>query len=131
MNLEELKKQVNKVMEENKPTVIYNSESDKVIRETEKQLTSAGLKQEFSVNLAMIFDEGLEESMLADGKFKLSEYQLIWGSTGDENFRLILKNIPYNNPKILLSLPEQHKNSIAPKIDNFLYLLKNHFQNKS
>lgn len=124
MNLEDLRNKVNSIMEENKPTVIYNTEEDKLIRETELQLTSSNLKQEFSVNLAELIDKS-PESLLANGKFKLNQYQLIWGNTGEETFRLILKNIPFNNPKVLIKLPQNYKAEITPALHRFLEKIKN------
>lgn len=121
--LDELKKNIDQVMQDNKPKVIYNSESDKKIRELELELTQLQLKSPFSVNLKALTNNE-SDPLFCNGQFKESQYALEWSKWSDNNYRLILRNIPYNNPKLLLTLPENYKESIAINLEVFCEKLK-------
>ena len=117
--LDQLRNDISKVMEENKPTVAYNQPWDKAIRECELELTSLELKKPFEVNLNLLTAND-ENPLLCGGKFKENEYSVQWNKDTSGNFRLILRNIPYNNPKVLISLPDNYKEFVSAYLNSFL-----------
>lgn len=56
--LDQLRNDINKVMEENKPKVVYNKPWDKLIRECELELTSLEYKMPFTINLNQLTQNG-------------------------------------------------------------------------
>lgn len=128
--LDQLRNDINKVIEENKPKVVYNKPWDKVIRECELELTKLELKTSFEINLNVV-TKNEDNPLLCSGKFKENEYSLQWNTDKDGNYRLILKNIPYNNPKILITLPDSYKEYISNYLKQFIeFLLKSFHQEK-
>ncbi|EQC50636.1 hypothetical protein [Bacteriovorax sp. DB6_IX] len=125
--LEDLKNQINQIMEENKPAVVLNSDADKTIRELEKEITSSGLKSNFEIRLSDLAPEKAELK-LAGGQFTYTDYSLSWKHIGDENFRLILTNLPHKNAKILLKTPLQFKEAITELLPVFSEKLANQFK---
>ena len=124
--LEELKRSVQKVMDENKPAVVYNSESDRLIREVEAELIRLQLKTPFNINLNSL-TQNSPDALLCNGKFTESQYSLEWADLNNKGFRLILRNIPYNNPKILITLPDNIKDFISPYLKPFCEHLNKSF----
>lgn len=112
-----LKGQINKIMENNKPDVIFNTKSDRLIRECEKELTSAGLKQKVSFTIDSLKPE-IRDEKFGSGSFARWQYELSW-QEWEGNFRLVLKNIPHNNSKLLIKLPEDFKADTAQLIESF------------
>lgn len=119
--LDELKNQMNKIMEENKPRVVYNSPEDRRIREVESELYKAEVKVPFSVTVGELAPE-LAQQPLAGGTFKRSEYGLSWQEDSKGDYRLILTNLPHKNAKVLITLPDHFKKEILPLLDEFLRL---------
>ncbi len=124
--LEELKRSVQKVMDDNKPAVVYNSESDRLIREVEAELIRLKLKTPFNINLNTLTQNN-PDTLLCNGKFTESQYSLEWADLNSKGFRLTLRNIPYNNPKILLTLPDNIKDFISPYLKSFCEHLNKSF----
>jgi signal recognition particle GTPase len=112
-----LKNEINKIMEENKPTVIYNSDVDRAIRELEKFLLSGDVKKDIHFNLAELMPEKAEESF-ANGQFKYREYQLSWMNAQD-SFRLVLTNIPHKNSKVVIKIPDGYKECLREPMERF------------
>lgn len=127
--LDQLRNDINKVMEENKPKVVYNKPWDKLIRECELELTSLEYKMPFTINLNQLTQNG-DNPLLCGGKFKESEYNLEWNKDINDNFRLILKNLPYNNPKILISLPDTYKEFVSMYLKSFFEKLSDSLKNQ-
>lgn len=121
-DLNELRKQVQNIMDTQKPAIILNSDSDKKIREVEKELTAINLKEEFSC-LVSELELSQTDVNLGGGKFKRSEYSLSWKAWEDSSFRLVLTNLPHNNSKLLIKTPEAYKNEIAEILETFLLKL--------
>ena len=119
--LDQLRNDINKVMEENKPKIVYNQPWDKAIRECELELTNLEVKISFDVNLNVL-TKNVDNPLLCQGKFKESEYSLQWNTDKEGNYRLILKNIPYNNPKVLITLPDNYKEYVSNFLTQFLDL---------
>jgi hypothetical protein len=127
--MEELKSQMNKIMDENKPSVLLNSDADKSIRELEKEITSSGLKENFELRLSDLNQE-LADTKLAGGQFNYSEYSLSWRHVNEENFRLVLTNLPHKNAKVLLKTPEQFKQAVVELLPSFAEKLSLKYSNK-
>ncbi|EQC43529.1 hypothetical protein [Bacteriovorax sp. Seq25_V] len=117
-SLEELKKQMNQIIEDNKPSVVLNSKEDRRIREFETELIESGIKVEFSITVAELNPELAEHSFGGSG-FKRDQYSISWKKWEGENFRLVLTNIPHNNGKLLLKTPEQFKKDAVELLDEF------------
>ncbi len=117
--LDELKNQMNKIIEENKPRVVYNSSEDRRIREVETELYKAEVKIPFRVTVGELAPE-CAELPLAGGSFKRREYALSWQEDNKGDYRLTLTNLPHNNSKVLITAPDAFKKEILPLLDQFL-----------
>lgn len=117
--LDELKNQMNKIMEENKPAVVYNSPEDRRIREIESQLYQAEIKVPFKMPLRELVPE-LAEQALGGGNFKHRDYALSWQEDNKGSYRLTLTNLPHNHSKVLITVPEPIKKDVMPLLDGFL-----------
>lgn len=117
--LDELKNQMNKIMQENKPSVVYNSQEDRRIREIETELYRAEIKVPFKMTLGELVPE-LAEEAFAGGSFKHREYALSWEEDSKGDYRLTLTNLPHNHSKVLITTPEPFKKDILPLLDGFL-----------
>lgn len=126
-NLDAIKNQINQIMEENKPSVVFNSKEDREIRELEQQITSSNLKEEFSVLISDL-DEEKKDSPFGGSGFKRDQYALGWRHWGDGTFRLTLTNIPHKNSKVLIKTPESFKKDICPLLPTFTQLLSNKYK---
>ncbi|MFG1494019.1 hypothetical protein ACRXCV_01735 [Halobacteriovorax sp. GFR7] len=116
-DLEILKGQINQIMETNKPNVVFDSKHDRLIRDCEKELTSAGLKQKVSYTIDALMPEK-RDSKFGGGQFSRWQYELSW-QDWEGNFRLVLRNIPHNNSKLLIKLPEDFKVDTAELLESF------------
>lgn len=117
--LEDLKNQINKIMQENKPDVVYNSKADKKIREVEQELYAAEVKKPFRMSIAELAPE-LATAPFGGSGFKRTDYALSWQQDPKGAYRLVLTNLPHNNSKVLMTTPEQFKNDITPLLPQFL-----------
>lgn len=118
-DLNELKKQVQNIIETTKPTQILNSKEDRRIREVEKDLLEAEIKTEYNILISDLNNE-LAEMPLGESKFKRSEYLLSWKQWESTTFRLVLTNVPHKNSKILIKTPESFKKDISILLEKFL-----------
>lgn len=125
-SLEELKKQMNQIIEDNKPSVVLNSKEDRIIREFEAELIESGIKVEFSITVAELNLELADHSFGGSG-FKRDQYSISWRKWEGENFRLILTNIPHNNGKLLLKTPEQFKKDVVVLLEEFAEKFRDSF----
>ena len=122
-DVEILKSQINQIMEENKPDIIFNSKHDKIIRELERELTSSGLKQKISFTIDSLAPEK-RDAKFGSGHFSRWQYELSW-QEWEGNFRMVLTNIPHKNSKLLITLPESFKEDTVELIEEFkIKLLK-------
>lgn len=123
-DLNELKKQVQGILEASKPTQILNSKEDRKIREVEKDLTEGEIKTEFSV---LVSDLDMEKAdlPLGESKFKRSDYSLSWQLWEKTAFRLVLTNVLHKNSKILIKTPDSFKKDITVLLEKFLEKLQN------
>jgi hypothetical protein len=126
--IEELKSQMNKIMEDNKPSIVLNSDSDKAIRELEKELTSSGLKENFEIRLSDLIPDRASENF-AGGQFTFEQYSLSWRNVQDEQFRLVLTNLPHKNAKILIKTPTQFKDAVVDLLPIFAEKLSQKYSN--
>lgn len=124
-DLNELKKQVQGILEASKPAQILNTKEDRKIREVEKDLTEGEIKTEFSA-LVSELDLDLAELPLGESKFKRSDYTLSWQSWEKAAFRLVLTNNPHKNSKILIKTPDSFKKDICVLLEKFLEKLQDH-----
>ncbi|AYF43122.1 hypothetical protein BALOs_0101 [Halobacteriovorax sp. BALOs_7] len=115
--MEILRGQINQIIEENKPEVIFDAKYDRVIRECEKELTASGLKQKVSYTIDSL-DPQKREQKFGSGQFARWQYELSW-QDWEGSFRLVLRNIPHDNSKLLIKLPEDFKIDTAELIDAF------------
>jgi len=122
--LDELKNKMNKIMEENKPSVVYNSVEDQKIRDLESDLYRAQMKIPFKISLDELVPQ-LAEQLLGGGNFKYREYALSWQEDSTDSFRLTLTNLPHNHSKILITAPELIKKDILPLLESFLVTFHN------
>lgn len=118
-DLNELKKQVQNIIETTKPTQILNSKEDRRIREVEKDLLEAEIKTEYNILISDLNNE-LAAMPLGESKFKRSEYLLSWKQWESTTFRLVLTNVPHKNSKILIKTPESFKKDISILLEKFL-----------
>ncbi len=125
-SLEELKKKMNQIIEENKPTVVLNTREDRIIREFEAELIESGIKVEFSLKVSDINTELADHSFGGSG-FKRDQYLISWKKWEGENFRLVLTNIPHNNGKLLIKTPDQFKKDASLLLEDFALKFKESF----
>ncbi len=116
-DVEILKAQINQIMEENKPNVIFDSKYDRLIRECEKELTSSGLRSKVAYSLDSLIPEK-RNAKFGGGQFERWQYELSW-QDWEGNFRLVLRNIPHNNSKLLLTLPDNFKEDSIELLEHF------------
>lgn len=128
--LDELRQQVQKITEENKPSVVYNSQEDRKIREFESELTEASVKTEFSLIVSEINQE-VATTIFGSGTFKRDQYKLSWTKWENGEFRLVLTNIPHNNSKLVIKLPDVFKKDVVVLLENFTAKFSAVLANKS
>ena len=51
--------------------------------------------------------------------FKRAQYALSWKKWQDKDFRLVLTNIPHNNSKLLLMVPDEFKKDVSMLLKDF------------
>lgn len=112
-----LRGQINQIIEENKPEVIFDAKHDRIIRDCEKELTSAGLKHKVSFTIDSL-DPEKRDHKFGSGHFGRWQYELSW-QEWEGSWRLVLRNVPHNNAKLLIKLPEEFKIDTAELIDAF------------
>lgn len=116
-DVEILKSQINQIMEDNKPNIIFNTKCDRAIRECEKELTSSGLKQKITCTIDSLEPEKRNEKF-GGGQFERWQYELSW-QDWEGNYRLVLRNIPHDHSKLLITLPDAFKEDTAQLIAAF------------
>lgn len=117
-SIEELKKQINKIQETQKPDLLLNTKEDEIIRDFEKELISNQVKVSFEILVSEIIPEHAAK-VFGGSKFSRSEYKLSWKLWEKESFRLVLTNVTHNNSKLVLKTPDSFKKDIVELIPVF------------
>jgi len=115
----QLMDQINKIMQDNKPSVQKVSKADREIAYYESELLSNNIGFPFNQMVSELAPELSDESF-GSGKFKRNEYLLTWDKDDSGKFRLALTNIPHSHKKLLSDCPVEFKNDIYLLLPRFI-----------
>ncbi len=115
----QLLEQMNKIMEDNKPSTTNVSKADREIAFYESELLTNNVAFTFNQKISELAPEFAQEKF-GSGNFTREQYLLTWDKLEGEKFRLCLTNIPHSNKKLLTECPQIFKDDIYTLLPRFI-----------